>query len=224
MPHPSLPLREPVLRAIEAALALHQRRVVDAPDRRQAAVLLMLFERKDEPWIVLTKRTHHVSTHKGEISFPGGSKDEEDHDLWTTAVRETQEELGVDPSTLRLLGVLDDYPTFGSGFIVTAFVAAVEPGEYVPSAHEIDEVIELPLRRLVEVHRTETWERDSIRFPMNLFEVDGHMVWGLTGFILRAFLDVVWDAVEQVPPVEKPQGSGTEGRSTPAVPPSAGLS
>lgn len=191
-----------MLAAVRTALAAHRRRAVDAPERRKAAVLLMLFERQAEPWIVLTKRTHHVRTHKGEISFPGGAMDPEDPDLWATAVRETHEELGVDPEDLTPLGVLDDYPTFGSGFIVTAYVAAVRPGEYAPSAHEIDEVIELPLSRLERVHRTEVWERDAIRFPMNLFEVDGHMIWGVTAFILRAFLDIVWPSVEQVLPVE----------------------
>jgi 8-oxo-dGTP pyrophosphatase MutT (NUDIX family) len=189
---PALPLREAVLRDIQAALRAHPRRMVDIPERRRAAVLLMLFERHAEPWIVLTKRSQGVRSHKGEISFPGGSQDQTDADLWGTAVRETVEELGVDPAALQPLGALDDYPTFSSGFVVSAFVAAVDPPQrWRPSEHEIDEVIELPLDVLAQSHRTEVWEREGIRFPMHIFEVDGCYIWGVTAFILRRFLDVI---------------------------------
>ena len=156
----------------------------------------MLFERDEEPWVVLTERTHSVSLHKGEISFPGGARDPEDGDLWATAVRETVEELGVDPNTLQQLGALDDYPTFSSGYIVSAFVAAVEPPErWIPSIHEIEKVLEFPVRKLIEVGRMEVWEREGIRFPMHIFDVDGHRVWGVTAFILRRFLDIVGPAL-----------------------------
>ncbi|MGZ4120693.1 MAG: NUDIX hydrolase [Actinomycetota bacterium] len=198
MTSPAVPLRETDLLAIKAALESHPRRMVNVPGRRQAGVLIMLFERGDEPWVVLTERTHTVSLHKGEISFPGGARDPEDEDLWATAVRETVEELGVDPNTLQQLGALDDYPTFSSGYIVSAFVAAVEPPEeWRPSVHEIATVIEIPLRRLLEVGRMEIWERDGIRFPMHIFDVDEHHIWGVTAFILRRFLDIVGSAVEQ---------------------------
>lgn len=166
--------------------------MVEISGRRQAAVLLMLFDRSGAPWIVLTKRSQGVRSHKGEISLPGGSRDPDDPDLWTTAVRETVEELGVDPRMLRQLGALDDYPTFSSGFVVSAFVAAVEPPErWRPSEHEIEEVIELPLAVLARAHRTETWEREGVRFPMHVFEVDDRYIWGVTAFILHRFLTLV---------------------------------
>ena len=192
---PALPLRDLHRTPIQAALAAHPRRIVDVPERRQAAVLIMLFERDGEPWIVLTKRTETVRAHKGEISFPGGARDPEDEDLYATAVRETHEELGVDPSSVQPLGALDDYPTFSSGYIVSAFVAAVEPGEYAPHAPEVAEVIELPLRALHDAHKVEVWEREGIRYPMHLFDVGGHRVWGVTAFILRRFLDIVGPAL-----------------------------
>ena len=162
----------------------------------------MLFERDGEPWVVLTERTHTVSLHKGEISFPGGARDPEDDDLWATAVRETVEELGVDPNTLQQLGAMDDYPTFSSGYIVSPFIAAVEPPEkWNASEAEIAQVIEIPLRRLLDVGRMEVWERDGIRFPMHIFDVDEHRIWGVTAFILRRFLDIVGPAVTQDGPV-----------------------
>jgi 8-oxo-dGTP pyrophosphatase MutT (NUDIX family) len=200
--HDFAPLDEHVARALAGRLEAYSRKVVQIPGRRQAAVLIPLFARGGEPWVVLTKRTETVSTHKGQISFPGGGHDDADADLWGTALRETQEELGVDVSQVRRLGVLDDYPTFASGFLVTAFV-----GELVPetpwrhSPHEIEHVIELPLRALAEVGRVERWERDGIRFPMSIFELDGHYVWGLTAFILRRFLDVVGPALGYPTPI-----------------------
>jgi 8-oxo-dGTP pyrophosphatase MutT (NUDIX family) len=194
---PAVPLRETQLLAIKKALESHPRRIVDVPGRRQAGVLIMLFERDGEPWVVLTERTHLVSLHKGEISFPGGARDPEDADLWATAVRETVEELGVDPNTLQQLGAMDDYPTFSSGYIVSPFIAAVEPpGQWHASEAEIAQVIEIPLRRLLDVGRMEVWEREGIRFPMHIFDVDGHRIWGVTAFILRRFLDIVGPTVE----------------------------
>jgi len=194
---PAVPLRETQLLAIKEALEAHPRRMVDVPGRRQAGVLIMLFERDGEPWVVLTERTHTVSLHKGEISFPGGARDPEDEDLWATAVRETVEELGVDPNSLQQLGALDDYPTFSSGYIVSPFIAAVTPPEaWKASPAEIAHVIELPLKQLIEVGRMEVWEREGIRFPMHIFDANGHRIWGVTAFILRRFLDIVGPALE----------------------------
>jgi len=195
---PAVPLRETQLLAIKEALEAHPRNMVEVPGRRQAGVLIMLFERDGEPWVVLTERTHTVSLHKGEISFPGGARDPGDEDLWATAVRESVEELGVDPNSLQHLGALDDYPTFSSGYIVSPFIAAVTPPEgWKASPAEIAHVIELPLKLLLDVGRMEVWEREGIRFPMHIFDADGYRVWGVTAFILRRFLDIVGPALEQ---------------------------
>lgn len=181
---------------VTRALHGYERRVLEVPSRRKAAVLVPLFERDGEAWVVLTRRTASMSTHAGQISFPGGAADPGEDDLWDTAARETCEELGVLPSDIAHLGALDDYPTYSSGFIVSAYVGSIAPPAlWAHSEGEIDEVIELPLRRLAEVGRMEVWERDGIRFPMHLFEVDGHRVWGVTAYILRRFLDVAGHAV-----------------------------
>lgn len=190
------PLDRPQARAVAEALDRHHPTSVDYPERRQAAVLILLYTRGGEPWVLLTRRTDLVATHKGQISFPGGARDPEDADLWETAVRETVEELGVDPATIQKLGRLDDYPTFSSGFVVTPFVATMQPPEaWHPNRDEIAEIIEVSLARLVEVARTESWERDGIRFPMHIFEVGDHYVWGVTAFILHRFFDVVGPAI-----------------------------
>lgn len=157
----------------------------------------MLFEREGEPWLVFTKRTQHVQHHKGEISFPGGARDDDDADIERTAVRETVEELGVDPQDITIVGRLDELPTFVTGYNVTPFVAVVpEQHSYRPSDAEIDEVIELPVDELARVGRKDVIVRRGFDIETNVFETRGHFIWGFTGAVLRQFLDEVWTALE----------------------------
>ena len=156
----------------------------------------MFFERDGEPWLVFTKRTDSVKHHKGEISFPGGARDDEDPDIAATAIRETVEELGVDPSDITIVGRLDELPTFVTGYNVTPFVAVVpEQHSYRPSDAEIDQIIELPVAELSRVGRRETIERRGFEIETNVFETGGHYIWGFTGAVLRLFLDEVWPHV-----------------------------
>jgi len=156
----------------------------------------MLFERGGEPWLVFTRRTHTVAQHKGEISFPGGGRDDEDADLEATAIRETVEELGIDPADITIVGRLDDLPTFVTGYNVSPFVAVVpEQHAYRPSDAEIDEIIELPVEELERVGRREVIVRRGFPIETNIFETRGHFIWGFTGAVLRQFLDEVWTSV-----------------------------
>jgi len=178
---------------------------MDLPPGRPAAVLLMLFERDGEPWLVFTKRTHQVQHHKGEISFPGGARDDDDRDMERTAVRETVEELGIEEPVINVVGRLDEIPTFVTGYNVTPFVAVVpETHTYRPSDVEIEEVIELPVAELASVGRRDVIVRRGFPIETNVFETRGHFIWGLTGAILRQFLDEVW------PVLEAPQRDGSE--------------
>jgi 8-oxo-dGTP pyrophosphatase MutT (NUDIX family) len=186
-------LEERLRRALDA----RPHRTYDLPEGRAAAVLLMLFEREGEPWLVFTKRTQHVQHHKGEISFPGGARDDDDADIERTAVRETVEELGVDPQDITIVGRLDELPTFVTGYNVTPFVAVVpEQHSYRPSDAEIDEVIELPVDELARVGRKDVIVRRGFDIETNVFETRGHFIWGFTGAVLRQFLDEVWTALE----------------------------
>jgi 8-oxo-dGTP pyrophosphatase MutT (NUDIX family) len=161
-----------------------------------AAVLIMLFEKDGEPWVVFTKRSDSVRHHKGEISFPGGVRDPEDASLADTAVREAVEELGIDPADVEILGELDDLPTFVSGFVISPFVALVPEKEvYDHSPDEIAEVIRVPLAHLAEIQREATWERDGYEFTTQVFDVDGNVIWGATGRILSNFLSWVGPAL-----------------------------
>jgi 8-oxo-dGTP pyrophosphatase MutT (NUDIX family) len=199
----------------DSSLAERLRRALDnrphrsggLPPGRDAAVLIMLFERDGEPWMVFTRRTHTVQHHKGEISFPGGARDPEDPDLEATAIRETVEELGIDPSEITIVGRLDELPTYVTGYNVTPFVAVIpEPHAFRPSHHEIDEVIELPVSELVRVGRREDIERQGFTITTNVFETGGHYIWGFTGAVLRLFLDEIWSTIEPPQPAAENAG------------------
>src|SRR5437762_10920096 len=95
---------------------------------RRAAVLLLLYPRAGEDYVIFTRRTDTVEHHKGQISLPGGSQDPTDPDAVYTALRETQEELGVDPDRLEVITTLTDVYVPVSGFVITPVVARLRPG------------------------------------------------------------------------------------------------
>src|SRR5436309_10805815 len=127
---------------------------------RPAAVLLPLVEDPD-PWIVFTKRTDELPRHPGEISFPGGMRHADDRDLLATALRETHEELGMDPDRVDVVGGLSPLETFTSGTAIVPFVGvlAAEP-VFTANPAEIAEVLEFRVNRLLDVERPMTWSRE----------------------------------------------------------------
>ncbi len=178
------------------AFAGRTKHAFDADGRVPAAVLILIFERDGEPWMVFTRRTQHVSTHKGEISFPGGARDPEDADLRATAIRETVEELGIDGDVIDVVSELDDYPTFVTNYVVTPFVALIPPQHsYTHSEREIDEVIELPVREMARTLRQEDWSERGRLYPMYFYETRGYTIWGVTGYILTQFLAIAGGAL-----------------------------
>ncbi len=163
-----------------------------APGDRLAAVLALLSERP-EPSLLFTERTATMSRHPGEISFPGGLQDPEDADLASTALREANEELGLDPSTLDVLGALPPVHTHVSGILVTPFVAAIEGyPTFTISDVEIERLITVRVSELADAER----ERELVRAGGRVwrgwsYDVDGATIWGATGAMLHAFLEIV---------------------------------
>jgi 8-oxo-dGTP pyrophosphatase MutT (NUDIX family) len=171
--------------------------VEDEGEGRRAAVLLPLYNRDGELHVVLTKRTDKVEKHKGEISFPGGVVDATDVDKVFTALRESSEEIGLQPGHVRVVGRLDDQVT-RTGFHITAIVGLIEeaqtPYPWLPQPSEVAQVLEVPLSHLadpanaIEVPRTHDGE--LVLVPAFLYEE--HTIWGATAKILRNFLDVAY--------------------------------
>lgn len=151
---------------------------------RPAAVMVPVLDLAD-PALIFTVRSQEVRDHKGEISFPGGVRHDEDADLLTTALRETEEELGIPPAAFRVLGRLPPTHTVVSGYLILPFVGLLfERPVLRPSPVEIAEVLELGLARLSAV------EQEEGELPL-AYRVDDHTVWGATGRILHGFLEAL---------------------------------
>ncbi|MDT8419949.1 MAG: CoA pyrophosphatase [Desulfuromonadales bacterium] len=175
---------------ISQYLAIHPARSLEAQQLRPAAVLVPLFQRHDETWVLLTRRTEHLPKHAGEISFPGGGAEPGDADLWQTALRETEEEMGIVAADVTCLGQLDDIASV-HGYLVTPYVGSfTHPYPYRIDYGEIDEVIELPLQSLCDpqVYHQEDWQHKGRVVPVDFYRLDGHEIWGLTAAILRQLL------------------------------------
>ena len=164
---------------------------------RTSAVLVPLYEVDGEATVLLTRRSPALRSHTHEVSFPGGRHDEADGDLVTTALREANEEVALDPGSVRMVGELDRFVTGGSGSLVHPFVARIESRPHlVPNPGEVEAILEVPLRELLldEVWREELWTRDAgPAWPVTFFELSGDTVWGATGNMLRQLLTLSTD-------------------------------
>ena len=164
-----------------------------------AAVLLLLFPKDGEYCVLLNKRSEQVEYHKGEISFPGGAQDPEDKDFLDTALRETEEEMGINRGDVTVLGELDEIET-RSNFRVNVFVGAIPyPYAFSPSALEIAEVLEVPINSLRDPAnlRVETrWENDAPS-TSHSYAYQDHLVFGATAKILQQFLELLEDGLDE---------------------------
>lgn len=157
--------------------------------RRSAAVLLGLREGV-QPRLVLTVRTSHLQAHAGQVAFPGGSTDPGDTDALDTALRESEEEVGLDRKWVTPLGFLDCFETI-SGFCITPVVASIAAeAQLYPAPDEVAEVFEVPLAFFLEPTnlRRYTMEFRGQRRPMVEFVHGGHRIWGATAAMLLNLL------------------------------------
>jgi len=158
---------------------------------RQGGVLVILYPLNGLTHLVLTRRCDDLNSHAGQISFPGG-RQEEGESLKSTAVREAQEELSVNPSALSHLGRLACLYIPPSDYEVHSFVAWHDGRpEFIPQVDEVAEILEVPLAHLVDPSTLweEIWEIRGFQVEVPYFMVDGHKVWGATAMILSEFLE-----------------------------------
>ena len=175
------------LRAVLLDPAEAQQREV--PGSTTAAVLVPLHERNGELWAVFIMRRADLRLHAGQISFPGGRHEPGDRDLAHTALREADEEIGLDPAAVTLLGALAPTPTFVSDIAIYPVVGLIErPATWAPAADEVEAVLEAPLRALASTHRVETVERPRGRVTTDAYTIEGERIWGATGRILTDLL------------------------------------
>ena len=163
---------------------------LDAPGSTDAAVLIPLYVRGDDLVAVFTERREDMKKHAGEISFPGGRQDHPDEDLRSTALREAQEEIGLDPAGVELVGALPPVGTFVTGYRIFPFVGLIEPGQsWRPQATEVEKVLEFSLADLVRGHEMQRLVRKGVPIKTPTYTVDGHLVWGATARIVQELLE-----------------------------------
>lgn len=163
-----------------------------------ASVLIPLVQR-ERLTVLLTLRPTHMNSHSGQIAFPGGKTDQEDRNAVATALREAEEEVGLEPQFVEVIGTLPIYIT-GSAFIVTPVVALVDPGFHLrPNADEVADAFEVPLDFLMDPanhrHHLVNWDGESRRW-LSMPYMDGNnerFIWGATAGMLRNFYRFLLD-------------------------------
>ena len=161
---------------------------------RKSAVLVPLYEDKDELHVILTRRAAHLRSHSREVSFPGGGREETDASLWETALRETREEISLDAELVERIGQLPTFRTVGSKSLVHPFVSLIRGGRpegLIPDPSEVEHILYVPMSELLrdDVFHEEHWKIPAIgHVAVNFFELHGDTVWGATAAMLRQLL------------------------------------
>lgn len=181
-------------------------------ENARLASVLMLFcaptPDDDQAHLLLTERSPGLKKHPGQISFPGGAQEEFDRDPTAAALREAQEEVGLDPGRVRVLGALPPAPVPISGFMVTPVIGmAGHTGPLRPQSGEVERVLPVRLETLIrpENRRTTVLRRPGSVFRAPAFLVDGTLIWGFTGILVDRMINRLgweepWDTEHNVDP------------------------
>ncbi|MCB0761299.1 MAG: CoA pyrophosphatase [Flavobacteriales bacterium] len=158
----------------------------------ESAVLIVLFPHQDRWNSLLIERPGYEGVHSRQIAFPGGKREPADTDLRQTALREAQEEVGIIPDTVQIVGNLSEVYIPPSNFVVTPFVGISEQRpEFIPDSREVESLIEFDVNRLFESHIIKSTElyipTYQSKLEVNYFDIENHVVWGATGMMLSEF-------------------------------------
>jgi len=160
---------------------------------RNAAVLIPIIERPDDLTVLFTRRTEHLTNHAGQVSFPGGRAEDIDDGPVATALRETEEEIGLHRSFIDVVGALSPYETV-TRFVITPVVGIVSPGFTLKiDANEVAEVFEVPLAHLLDPANQEKHAREWKGRIRHYFQVsyNGHRIWGATAGMVVNFSEAM---------------------------------
>ncbi len=161
---------------------------------KPAAVLIGLIEREGEAQVILTKRTEALSSHSGQIAFPGGKIDEDDASPEAAALREAWEEIGLDINEVDVVGSLPDYHS-GSGFLISPVLGIVRPGaDFDINTDEVEYMFEVPLRFLMDAQNHKLGSKTFAGGERHYYEMpyEGHYIWGVTAGMIRVLHDRVF--------------------------------
>lgn len=167
-----------------------QASALDVRGRTDSAVLVAVYVDPAGLRAVLTERRHDLRRHAGEISFPGGRRDEADPDLQATALREAHEEIGLPPDAVEILGALQPVPTIATGYAIYPFVGLIDAGlAWTLSPHEVAEVLELPLTEVLGGYGRRRLIRRGVPIRTDTYVVGDKLIWGATARILADLFD-----------------------------------
>jgi 8-oxo-dGTP pyrophosphatase MutT (NUDIX family) len=164
-------------------------------EEREAAVLAPVITRGGDHHLLFTKRAEHLPDHPGQMSFPGGGYEPEDADLFATALREANEEIGLDREEADVVGDLDDIRTI-TNYSIRPYVGRIVDRTYRPSDGEVAEIAVLAVEDLTDSANYESERRDHPHYGeirLHFFHVDGYTVWGATARILVQILELATD-------------------------------
>lgn len=167
----------------------------DITSAQLSSVLILLYPGiENKPSVVFIRRVVYKGVHSGQISFPGGKAEKSDKDLFDTAFRETEEEIGVNRNSLQLIGVLSELYVPPSNFIIFPVIAStLDNPVFIPECKEVDEIITVPLdffysKEALGAYVINTTEITGLQVPG--FMINKHLLWGATAMILNEFLIV----------------------------------
>jgi len=173
-----------VKQQIEKILRHHKKKEITGENLKASAVLIPLFYNQGQYHVLFTERSEEVDFHKGQVCFPGGTREPSDSSLLQTALRETEEEISLKAKDIEILGEFDDRVTLTSNYVISPFVALIpHPYPFKADAREIREIFSVPLSFLMD---EANFKQDSYAY-----EYEGHIIWGATARILKQFMDLL---------------------------------
>lgn len=179
---------------LKRLLSKRTKQYVTDSRRISSAVLIPIYQEHGQYSIVFIKRTMIVKRHKGQISFPGGMRDKEDKTLLDTALRESEEEIGLPRKDVSVLGELDDEITTTSNFIVTPFLASIPwPYRFIPNEAEVEKVFSVPINALLskDCLKPDIEILDGKKVASFTYHYQGTVIWGATARILNKLLGMI---------------------------------
>ncbi len=173
---------------LRSALRSRIPKTIDDPGAIRCAVLVPILGDGDDPRILYTRRSEHLPDHRGQVAFPGGKRSPRDAALIDTALRETEEEVGIERGQVEIIGRLDDVPTVATRYIVTPYVGIIDPGARIrPNPDEVAAIFFVSLDALSdpETHVTRVRSWNGATYEVDVIQAGEHEIWGVTLAITR---------------------------------------
>ena len=159
----------------------------DDVQTKHASVLVLIYG--TEPKVIMTEKPKHLNIHAGEIAFPGGKWNENDHDLLDTALRETAEEIGLNLSRQKVTGQLENVRTLNSGFTITPFISIIEDIPQLKANSEVEHIFHIPLIPFLKTLADDPDPSHNSIQEMYTFTYQGKIVWGASARILKQIVN-----------------------------------